>query len=251
LWRNTLRISLCADRLVVRATKTRTQTLPVDPHPAGPEWRGPLDALPAVLAEFRGHDVSVVLADHFVRYALLAWNAALKTEEQWQALARHRLGAVYGAAAADWDLRLAETAAQGPRLACAADRALIGELAAVVAAAGTRLVSVQPFLVTAFNRIRGSIGQGSCWLVIEEPGRVGLAFIRRGTWVAIRSRRVGADWRAHLPALIERESAFLALEEPCTRIIVCAQGEFDTERYEAFNTRAVNYSDLALAWGES
>jgi hypothetical protein len=101
--------------------------------------------------------------------------------------------------------------------------------------------------VAAFNRIRRSIGSGSCWLVIEEPRRLTLAFIQRGVWLAVRSRRADAGWRGALPELLERESAFLALSQPCTRVIVCAQGEFDTAQYEAWHTKAVEYGALALA----
>jgi hypothetical protein len=83
--------------------------------------------------------------------------------------------------------------------------------------------------------------------VVEEPRRLTLAFIQRGVWIAVRSRRSDAHWRASLPELLERESAFLALSQPVTRVIVCAQGEFDTGRYDAWHTKAVNYSELALA----
>ena len=95
---------------------------------------------------------------------------------------------------------------------------------------------------------RSTIGNGSCWLVVEEPGRLTLALIQRGVWIAIRSRRSDPTWRASLPEIIERESAFLALSERCTRVVVCAQSAFDTDRYEAFQTRAVSYGELALAW---
>jgi hypothetical protein len=251
LWRKQLRISLAADRLVLRANRARTSTLALQPDPNAPEWRAAVDALPGVLASFGSHDVSLVLADQFVRYALLAWNAALKTEEQWLALARHRLATVYGAAAAEWDVKLTETAPAGPRLACAVDRTLLAELAAAVSAAHARLVSLQPFLVAAFNRIRSTIGEGSCWLVVEEPARLTLAFIQRGVWLAVRSRRVDAGWRAALPELIGRESAFLALSEACTRVIVCAQGEFDAGMHEAFRLQAVDYRELALAWEQT
>jgi hypothetical protein len=250
LWRKQLRISLAADRLVLRANKAQTRTVALQlGHDA--QWRAAVDALPAVLAEFRNHDVSVVLADQFVRYALIAWNPALKTEAQWMALARHRLATVHGAAAADWDVKLTETAPAGPRLACAADRALVEAIAATFTAANARLLSVQPFLVAAFNRIRKTIGGGSCWVVIEEPGRLTLAFIQRGVWVAVRSRRADGAWRAHLPELIERESAFLALAQPCTRVIVCAQDDFDPDMHEAFRTQAVDYKELALAGSEA
>lgn len=247
LWRNSLRISLAADRLVLRENRSRTSVVSVPPRAHDAEWRAPVEALGPVLAGFRNHDVAVVLADCFVRYALLPWNPALKTNEQWLALARHRLAAIHGAVAAEWEVKLTETAPAGARLACALDRALVAEIAAQFAAASVRLVSVQPFLVAAFNRIRRSIGNGSCWLVIEEPGRLTLAFVQRGVWLAVRSRRTDAGWRGALPQLLERESAFLALAEPCTRVIVCAQGEFDTEQYEAWHTKAVDYSELALA----
>jgi hypothetical protein len=259
LWRNHLRISLCAERLVLaaherglRPGKGKASVTPVQGNPNDPEWRAALDALPAALAGFHSHDVSVVLADQFVRYVLLPWNAALKSAEQWLALARHRLGAVHGAAAADWEVKLTETAPNGPRLACALDRELLAELAARLVAANVRLISVQPFLVAAFNRLRSGIrkavGDGSCWLVVEEPRRLTLAFIQHGVWVAVRSRRTDAAWRAALPELIQRESAFLALSEPCTRVIVCAQEGFDPDLHEAFRTEAVNYGELALAW---
>jgi hypothetical protein len=256
LWRNHLRISLCPDRLVLgaysrglRSSRARSTLVPVQPAAAHAEdWRGALDALPGVLGSFRHHDVSVVIADQFVRYVLLPWNEALRSPDQWMSLARHRLAAVHGAAAADWDVKLTDTGPAGPRLVCAVDRALVEGLTAQVFAANARLVSAQPFLVAAFNRIRGTIGHGSCWLVIEEPGRLTLAFIQRGVWTAIRSRRADARWRERLPEIIEREGAFLALNEPCTRVIVCAQGAFDTQMYEAFRTQAVDYRELALAW---
>jgi hypothetical protein len=189
-----------------------------------------------------------VIADQFVRYVLLPFNAALRTPEQWMALARHRLAAIHGAAAAAWEVKLTETAPAGPRLACAVDRELIEALAGKCVAAQVRLGSVQPFLVAGFNRIRAQVGNGSCWLVVEEPGRLTLAFIQRGVWLAIRTRRVDARWRELLPQIIERESAFLALSEPCTRVIVCAQGAFDTAQYEAWHTKAVSYPEVALAW---
>ena len=245
LWRSKKqRIGLCADRLLLSKNKVHSFASGLD----RPEWQAAVEALPEVLTGMQKHEVSVVLADQFVRYALLPWSAALKTQAQWLALARHRLTAIHGPVAAGWDVKLADTGPSGPRLACAVERELIEALAGKFAAAAVTLSSVQPFLVAAFNRIRSTIGNGSCWLVVEEPGRLTLALIQRGVWIAIRSRRSDSSWRAALPEIIERESAFLALSERCTRVIVCAQGDFDTDRYEAWQTKAVSYRELALAW---
>jgi hypothetical protein len=246
LWRKTskLRIVLGADRLIISEKKT----IAVQPTEGAAEWRAAIDALPGVLESCKKQEASVVLADQLVRYALLPWNAALKTDEQWLALARHRFASIHGSRSAEWEIKLTETAPAGPRLACAVDRELIAGLTEKFTCAGVRLVSVQPFLVAAFNRIRGTVGGGSCWIVVEEPGRLTLAFIDRGVWIAIRSRRIDERWRKVLPEILERESAFLALEQKCTRVIVCAQGAFDTQMHDDFRTQALSYPELAMAW---
>jgi len=211
------------------------------------DWRTSMDALSSVLKDHRNAEASVVLADQFVRYALLPYNAALKTSAEWLALARHRFSALHGARAAEWDVKITETAPDGARLACAVERDLIAALAERFVASAVRLVSVQPFLVAGFNRIRRTVGNGSCWIVVEEPGRLTLALIQRGMWIAIRGRRADRGWRNVLPEILEREGAFLGLSQPITRVIVCTQGEFDTEMYDAWKTEALGYRELALA----
>jgi len=127
------------------------------------------------------------------------------------------------------------------------DRPLIERLATIFTGAGIHLASVQPFLVAAFNRIRKSVGNGSCWIVVEEPSRLTLALIQRGMWIAIRGRRADRGWRNVLPEILEREGAFLGFSQPITRLIVCLQVEFDTEMYDAWKTEALGYRELALA----
>ena len=241
LKRKHLRIGLGAGRVMVSGGKAVELPCAVD-------WRAAVDALPEILKSHQTRDASLVLADQFVRYALLPWNGAVKTPVQWLALARHRFSALHGAIAAGWDVKVTETAPLGARLACAVDRVLIEGLAAAFVNAGVNLVSVQPFLITAFNRIRRQIGNGSCWIVVEEPGRLTLALIQRGAWVAIRSRRSDERWRIVLPEILEREGAFLGLDQPCTHVIVCAQGEFDPQMHDPWRAHALSYRELALAW---
>lgn len=241
LKRKHLRIGLGPQRVMVSGGKAVELAQSDD-------WRAGIAALPDILKNHKAREASVVLADQFVRYALLPWSESVKTREQWLAIAKHRFSALHGAIAANWDVKVTETSPKGPRLACAVDRELIAEIAVKFVGAGVNLVSVQPFLVAAFNRIRHQVGNGSCWIVVEEPGRLTLALIQRGAWVAIRSRRADERWRIVLPEILERESAFLGLDQPCTRVIVCAQGAFDTTQYEAWHTKAVSYPELALAW---
>jgi hypothetical protein len=243
LKRKHLRIGLGAQRVMVSGAKAVELQNSDD-------WRAAVEALPEILKSHKSREASVVLADQFVRYALLAHSEAVKTREQWLALARHRFSALHGAIATAWDVKVTETAPLGPRLACAVDRDLVESVALKFVGAGVNLVSVQPFLIAAFNRIRQGIGNGSCWIVVEEPGRLTLALIQRGAWVAIRSRRSDERWRMVLPEILERESAFLGLDKPCTRVIVCAQGEFEFEpqMLDSWRAQALSYRELALAW---
>ena len=210
-------------------------------------WEMPLQVLAKMLPERKAAEASIVLADQFVRYVLLPWNETLKTPEQWLALARHRFAGLHGARAADWEVKVSETAPAGPRLACAVDRGLVEKLSSLFAGSQVKLVSVQPFLVAAYNRIRRTVGNGSCWVVVEERGRLTLVLIHRGAWLAIRSRRCDERWRIVLPEILSRESAFLGFSEPCTRVVVCAQSGFDTQMHDKWRADALSYRDLALA----
>ena len=240
LWRNKqLRIGLAPDRLYVSGQKA------LELAANDGSWNAAVDALEPALKGMKG-EAAVVLADQFVRYTLLPWNEALKGAEHWNALASHRFTTLHGPKAGEWQINVAQTSPMGPRLACAVDRSLMQRLAEMFTKVNVRLVSVQPFLVAAFNRIRKTVGNGMCWIVVEEPGRLTLALIQRGMWVAIRTRRADKSWRNVLPEMLERESAFLGLSTPVSRVIVCAQGEFNTEKYDAWRTEALAYGSLAL-----
>lgn len=247
--RSSVRIALCEDRVFVSTGEAITLAR----DEAAPAWRAAIDSLPGILSSHAATEANIVLADQFCRYALLPWSDTLKTHAQWMALARHRFCAIHGPVANDWEIKFAETAPAGPRLACAVDAGLVDALAERFSGGSVHLVSVLPFLVTAFNQIRHRTG-GSCWLVVEEPGRLTLALFLRGVWAAIRSRRGDASpqaWRAALPEMIARENALLGLEEPCTRVIVCAQGAFSEGELatsdEDFRLDTFPYQELALA----
>lgn len=216
LWPERASAGLCPGRLVLRRAGAR-RVLDV-----APDWRAAVSALPAALGGRPPRRLRVVLSHHFVRYALLPWNPALKSEEAWRAYAEHRLAAVYGASATPWTLRVAATAPRGARVACATEQALLDALQEALHARGVRLDSVQPHLMSAFNHERRRLGRASHWLVVEEAGRLALALIERGAWRALRSRRVDAGWRDALPGLLARETALLGLDALPPPLVVSA-----------------------------
>lgn len=228
MWRDHVRIGLGSNSLAVvryrrglRPALVEKQLIALDGPGGVNAWQAAIAALPAVLAGLspRRTDVTVIVSNHFVRHALLPWNATLRSETEWLALARHRFSSVHGTGAADWAVRVAETAREGPRVAGAIDGALLAALEDRVTRPA-RLVSVQPYLMAAFNRLAALKRNGSAWFVIGEPGRLTLALIEHGAWRALRSRRMDDACRMTLPEILERESQMLGLEEPCMQIFL-------------------------------
>src|SRR5919206_476728 len=79
LWRNKqLRIGLAPDRIYVSGGRA------IELAVTDGSWQAPVEALAASLGGMKG-EAAVVLADQFVRYALLPYNETLKTREQWAA----------------------------------------------------------------------------------------------------------------------------------------------------------------------
>ena len=268
LWRDQLRIAICPDRLVIagyrrglRPRLERAEIVPVKPNPIQgvPVWQAVVDALPAALeaSSKAKPEVTVILSNHFVRYDLLSWSAALKTDDEWMALARHRVASVHGQPAEGWALSVSITTPRGPRLVSACDRALLEALEAKVRSVGASLVGVQPHLMTVFNRSRPPVGSRSCWLVIDEPGRATVALIQRGAWHAIRSRGVDEREPVTLAEMLERESAILGLERPCTQVFVHGaepggaghHGRYDVRDVTLVSGAAVRDRQLAMAIG--
>ena len=268
LWRDQVRIAVCPDRLVIagyrrglRPRLERAEVVPVKANPIQglPAWHAALEALaPALAPSAKAKpEVTMILSNHFVRYDLLSWNAALKTDDEWMALARHRMTSVHGPAAEGWALSVSITTPRGPRLVSACDKALLEALEAGVKGAGASLVGVQPHLMTVYNRIRPPVGSRSCWLVIDEPGRATVALIQQGGWRAIRSRGVDERDPVSLAEILERESAILGHEQPCTQVFVHGvepggaghHGRYDVRDVTLVPGAAVRDRQLAMAIG--
>ncbi len=196
----------------------------VDSGTAEEPWRAAIAALPKLLEAHaqRAADATVVLSNHFVRYALLGANDRLSSREEWLEYASHHFEKTYGARARDWDIQVAESGAAHPRLASAIDKVLLAAAAAAFEKSRVRLRSIQPYLMIAFNRALPSMGQSPFWFVVEEPGRLLLGLVRDGVWQSVRARQTSARWCEELPRMVERESALLASAEPPRDVLVSA-----------------------------
>src|SRR5439155_20669494 len=121
------------------------KTLASDPAFGPDPWQGAVNALRA--HEFKQRcRVTVILSNHFVRYALVPWNEALAGAAEEEAYVRHHFRKIHGERAKDWTVRASEAPRGAPRLASAIDTKPLEELKRSLPKGKAKLVSVQPRL---------------------------------------------------------------------------------------------------------
>lgn len=161
---------------------------PVDPDFGREPWDGAVAALRARQWPQPAR-VGVVVSNHFVRYALVPWNATLASPAEEQAYVRHHFVRVHGERAKSWALRWSEDGADAPRLASAIDAGLLQALKQSFPAGKARLVSIQPALMAAANRARAAMPAAGAWLVCAEGDRACVALHASGRWRSVQNAK--------------------------------------------------------------
>lgn len=140
--------------------------------------------------------VTLVLGNPLVRYALVAWSDALSGQAEEEAYLRHHFVRIYGERAKGWSFR---SSPGSPRLCSAIDNALLVALRSAFAKKRAKLVSLQPGLMWAFNRARGSVPSSGAWIVRADGERVCVGLYAAGRWQTVQNTR--GEWLA----VLERE----------------------------------------------
>lgn len=169
----------------------------------GDPWTAPLEALAAKLGEapWSGAPTRIVIGDHWARYAIVPWTAALNSSEERLVHGRQLLASAYGEAVASWDVRVSEAPPGTTRVACAVPAELVAALRAVCTAHGASLLSLQPQLIAAYETWRPSLPPSNAWFVSVEQGSMAAARLGRNGWDRVHVVRIGAEWLRELRRL--------------------------------------------------
>jgi len=188
-------------------------------------WEGAAAALSRLAGEVgkASARVTVILSNHFARYALVPWNEGLHKAEEEAAFARYCFAKVHGERSKDWDLRLSPGESGTQRVASAVDAPLLQAVRSAFPGRA-RLVSVQPYLMSAFNRFRRQLAGARAWLLLVEPQRSCLARLEKGRWVSVRNSRGGLAGPEQWAGLLDRERHLAGGEPAAEDVHVHAAG---------------------------
>jgi hypothetical protein len=200
---------LFPERLVVSLSPTQVcvgeKAIPCDPGFAAEPWQGAIRVLQNLDLPYA--KATVILSNHFVRYALVPWSEALVGEAEEAAYVRHHFMRIHGERAKAWSFRATPAPSGAPRLCSAIDTNLLSALKESFSKK-KKLVSVQPYLMAAFNRWRGAVPATGAWLALVEPERACVGLHAKGRWQSVQNAR--GEWLA----LLERERHRIAGEVP-------------------------------------
>lgn len=242
-WRSRLFLALYPDRVVwlhaakglhARITAKNSVSCTVD---KAMPWRGALSVLPEVLrtAQASGMRVTAILSNRLLRYALVPNPDSARSREELDLLARHAFERAHGDAVANWDIRLSDAAAGQPALASAVDRELIVTLRETIVASGARLVSIQPYLMAAFNRLNSGTRIRDGIFVMAEPERLSLLAWKQSGWCGVQQVYATNDWMDSLHGILDRLAITAELHEHHS-LQLCAPELVDNEPADRMST---------------
>lgn len=221
LWRDSLRIVLAPDRLVlVRASRWRRRISERSEVPVaaadGPAWAAAVAALRRALdgGPWRECDVHVVLSDRLVRYLLVPASApGAAARVDGRVVAEHYFREAYGDLVSGWTCALDDTpGADGLRLAVAVDRDLVNAVTGCFGGDAFRLQTVVPAMIVAFNHFRREWTGTAQWFAVTERDGACLCLYQDGGWREIRNIAVSDDLAGEMARVIARESVLAGLE---------------------------------------
>jgi hypothetical protein len=167
------------------------------------DWRAPLGVLDQLLerSQWQGASLRVVLADNWVRYALVPWAMQLRSTDEHANHARQVLVRLYGNTVSEWEICLSQTPPGHARVACAMPAELLRAVREIRTRHRMKLTSLQPQLLAAYDNWRHRLPASGAWFVTIGEGTLAAARLGARAWDRIHSLRIGADWTRDLKRL--------------------------------------------------
>ena len=253
-----LRIALCPGQIVVsrldglRVQIVEKRIFSSDCSPQSPVWQCLLALLPEVLRDCGSgvRTASVILSNHFVRFAVVPWRDEVIKEGEREALARHCLRAAYGNSVNDSDICVSDSGFRKNALASTVERPFLAGIRDIFASAGISVTSIQPYFMSAFNRFRNNLSaRPNLCLAIAEPRRATIGLYDEAGWQLIAGRRLINDGGDSLSRVILQEVLSCRNPDAFDRVVVAALSE--PRMKLSIDNRVVEFMQLGAKAGFS
>lgn len=150
--------------------------------------------------------LTCTLSADMVRYLTLPAQELNMNQAEKQAFAQAAYQEIYGFITSDWLIRCHDAPPNQPILASAVDRALFNALETLSKKYEFKLMSVQPYLMTAMNALQSQLKNATTLFAAVEQNRILFAHLKEGVVTKVRTYPRAANWQKTLSQLLTREA---------------------------------------------
>ncbi|MBZ4212089.1 MAG: hypothetical protein LAD29_13240 [Rhodoferax sp.] len=252
LFRDTLHIGLFADRVVLvrvsgglrgRSTAQKTETvLSADDATSA---AATLDALQQLLQEprWQGADARVQVSNALVHYAIVPASDMLLSAADEMALAQLKFRQMHGGGDTEWDIRLGNLLSGQDQIAAALEGGFVQRLREILKEADSRLCSLEPLLMSTFNRVRRQLVGSDFWFALAEPGLLMLARLQGANWLSLAAVTMDEPLAWVLPTQLAEARLMAGTPSQAARVYLYAPGVDCAGCHAGPDMELVNLSD--------
>jgi hypothetical protein len=173
----------------------------------GVDWKPALLMLAELLKQkiWQGADAVVVVSNQFSRFQLLPGSDVDLNMDEQLILARHIFVKAFGVSAENHKIRISEGGMGKTSVVVGIELDLFDSLLEVFKNASVKIISVQPYLMSAFNSLCRELGRGTQWFVLIEQGFMCVALLHHGEWKSLRVKHISDGWIEELQLILHRE----------------------------------------------
>jgi hypothetical protein len=171
------------------------------PDPGHVAWEKPLQQLDEMLPENAGAGVTVILSNHFVRYAALTPQVEITSPEEVMAYADFRMREIYGARVDHWVISISNWDPVYGAISAAISQELMAKIEETCERHAIRLNGIEPYFTAVLDRWGEQLGRKKSYVAVIETGRLCMGVLENDSWRNIRNQRIPQNQHSVAEAL--------------------------------------------------
>lgn len=226
LWRDQMQVFFAPGRVELvrsfRGIKPKQATklaAACELNPDLPAWEQPLRQLDQMITDAAGMDITIMISNDFVRYAVVSPQTQIASPAELYAYAAFHMREVYGERVAGWTLSMSAWDPCGGGVCAAIESTMLQQLTELAARRDMRLKSIVPYLSGAFDQWRKRFDRERIWFALVETGRLCLASLSSGAWQGIRSQRMLHNVEDELLAALDQEAILVSARKETVELV--------------------------------